>query len=88
MPISMDPDILDEKYNFDFTKLTSGGKEYKRGDRAYQRPYGWQRIAIKVRNKYGGDNTWLGESRGVSGRRAHQENGQCLTTGQGKMLLR
>ena len=64
MPIPMDPDILDEKYNFDFTKLTSGGKEYKRGDRAYQRPYGWQRIAIKVRNKYGGDNTWLGGVKG------------------------
>ena len=64
IPISMDPDILDEKYNFDFTKLTSEGKEYKRGDRAYQRPYGWQRIAIKVRNKYGGDNTWLGGVKG------------------------
>ena len=64
MPIFMDPDILDDKYNFDFTKLTTDGKEYKRGDRAYQRPYGWQRIAIKVRNKYGGDNTWLGGVKG------------------------
>ena len=64
MPIFMDPDILDDKYNFDFTKLTTDGKEYKRGDRAYQRPFGWQRIAIKVRNKYGGDNTWLGGVKG------------------------
>ena len=61
---TMDPDMLDERYNYDFTNLTPGGKEFKRGNRTYQRPYGWKRIAIKVRGKYGGDSTWLG---GVDG---------------------
>ena len=60
----LNPDILDEKYNYDFTKLTSDGKEFKRGDRSYQRPYGWNRIAIKVKDKYGGDSTWLGGVKG------------------------
>ena len=61
---TMDPDMLDARYNYDFTNLTPGGKEFKRGSRTYQRPYGWKRIAINVKNKYGGDSTWLG---GVQG---------------------
>ena len=61
---TMDPDMLDEKYNYDFTNLTPDGKEFKRGSRTYQRPYGWKRIAIKVTGKYKGDSTWLGGVKG------------------------
>ena len=60
----LDPDMLDEKYNYDFTNLSPDGKEFKRGSRTYQRPYGWKRIAIKVTGKYGGDSTWLGGVKG------------------------
>ena len=57
---TLDPDILDEKYNSDFTKLTSGDTVFKRGRRTYRQPHGWSRIAIKVDDKYGGHTTWLG----------------------------
>ena len=64
-PISheLDPKMLDEKYNYDFTNRTPEGQAFKRGDRTYQRPYGWKRIAMNVKDKYGG-STWLG---GVGG---------------------
>jgi len=60
---SLDPDMLDPKYNFDFTNLSDGGKKFKRGDKVYKRPYGWNRIAFKVKNRYG-DTKWLG---GING---------------------
>ena len=40
--------MLDERYNYDFTNLTTDGKDFKRGSGTYQRLYGWKRIAIKV----------------------------------------
>ena len=46
--------MLDERYNYDFTDRTSEGKEYKRGNRTYQQPYGWKRIAMNVKDKYPG----------------------------------
>ena len=41
--LHLDPKMLD-----DFTNLTFGNKEFKRGSRTYQGPYGWKMIAIKV----------------------------------------
>ena len=61
---TLDPDLLDAKFNFDFTNLSAGGAVFKRGSRTYHRPYGWNRIAIKVRDRYGGDHTWLGGVKG------------------------
>ena len=55
----LDPKMLDEKYNYDFTNRKPDGTAFKRGERAYQRPYGWMRIAMNVKGKYG-DSTWLG----------------------------
>ncbi|KAF0442186.1 ubiquitin-domain-containing protein [Gigaspora margarita] len=54
------PDHLDPTYDFDFTNVTDTGVAFFRGQFQYRRPIGWNRIALKVRNKYENDNTWLG----------------------------
>jgi len=56
---TLDKEILDPGYNYDFTKEKNKGKVYKRGDRTYMRPYGWKRVALNVKSKYGSMN-WLG----------------------------
>ena len=56
-------DVLDPQYNFDFTDLEDDGSVFERGDREYIRPYGWNRIALNVRNKYQ-STAWLGGTRG------------------------
>jgi len=60
---SLDPNSLDPRYNFDFTNLRDDGKEFKRGNKVYKRPYGWNRIAFKVKDRYG-DTDWLGGTDG------------------------
>lgn len=55
----IDPDEFDPTYDFDFTNVSNDGKRYVRGGHVYHRPYGWKRLAIKVKDAYG-DNSWLG----------------------------
>ncbi|CAG8589361.1 6440_t:CDS:1 [Paraglomus occultum] len=53
--------VLDPKYNYDFTHVKDVGETYMRGKVQYQRPCGWQRFALKVSGKYdNGDDSWLG----------------------------
>ena len=47
----LDPEDLDHRYDYDFTKLKDTGKVFKRGEETYNRPYGWKRIALKVIDK-------------------------------------
>ena len=49
---ALDPAVLDPQYNFDFTYLKDDGTKYQRGGRDYKRPYGWNKIALNVKNKY------------------------------------
>jgi len=63
--LSLDPNSLDPRYNFDFTNLTDDGEEFKRGNKVYKRPYGWNRIAFKVKDRYG-NTDWLGGTDGRS----------------------
>jgi hypothetical protein len=51
-------DLLEPKYDFDFTKLNDIGKIFTRGNEVYNRPCGWKRIALKVNGKYENDD-WL-----------------------------
>ena len=53
-----DQQVLDPKYDWDFSKETDEG-EYYRGEHRYYRPYGWKRFALKVLGKYE-DDKWLG----------------------------
>ena len=60
---SIDGDILDENYNYDFTDLKDDGTRFQRGGRRYMRPYGWKRVALNVKTRYE-DTAWLGGSGG------------------------
>ena len=44
--------VLDPPYDFDFRDLRDDGTKYQRGGRDYKRPYGWNRVALNVKNKY------------------------------------
>lgn len=55
----LDKTCLDPRYDYDFTHECDDGRVYKRGSHTYKRPYGWKRIALKVKGKYEND-TWLG----------------------------
>ena len=50
---------LDPRFDYDFTDVKDDGKRYMRGGFGYNRPYGWNRIAVKVVGKYQNDD-WLG----------------------------
>jgi ubiquitin len=54
-------DLLDSKYDYDFTMINDNGKVYTRGGETYNRPCGWKRIALKVLGKYENDD-WLGSN--------------------------
>jgi len=56
---SLDEKILDLKFNYDFSKLKDDGKSYTRGGKKYSRPYGWNRVALNVKDKYD-DTEWIG----------------------------
>ena len=62
---TLDSNFLDPPYDYDFTKLKDDGTVFMRGGKAYKRPYGWNRIALNVENKYG-TTDWLG-SHGYDG---------------------
>ena len=60
---TLEPGFLDPPYNCDFTHVTDAGQNFKRGEKTYQRPCGWMRVALKVADKYE-SGVWLG---GISG---------------------
>ncbi|XP_074489731.1 uncharacterized protein LOC141766644 [Sebastes fasciatus] len=51
-------EFFDQRFDYDFTNLTAV-ETYHRGGEVYERPYGWQRFALRVLDDYE-DNTWLG----------------------------
>lgn len=56
-------DLLDPRYDYDFTNVNDENREFKRGGEIYKRPCGWKRIALKANGKYDrGNDTWLGSS--------------------------
>ncbi|CAG8619927.1 1216_t:CDS:2 [Funneliformis mosseae] len=64
------PNLLDPRFDFDFTNVNDHGKTFMRGSFEYKRPCGWKRIALNVLDKYE-NNLWLG----VGGnRRSHFTN--------------
>jgi len=56
---TLDSDVLDPSFNFDFTNVKDDGVVFKRGNRKYKRPCGWKRVALNVKKKYGASG-WLG----------------------------
>ena len=60
--LDKDIDVFDLSKNCDFTWLHED-KIYRRGNFVYNRPYGWNRIALNVEDKYS-DNRWFGDDPG------------------------
>ena len=58
----IDPSLLDEKFDYDFTSVRDDRKKYYRGGNRYYPPYGWKRYGLNVLGKYD-DDAWLGEYR-------------------------
>ncbi|CAG8626528.1 2786_t:CDS:1 [Ambispora leptoticha] len=57
----LNTDQLDPRFDFDFTNVFDTANDvFMRGNFQYKRPCGWKRLALKVLNKYGTDNAWLG----------------------------
>lgn len=52
--------LLDPKYDYDFTNKNDNGKKFMRGGLEYKRPCGWKRYALKVKDKYP-DTEWIGK---------------------------
>ena len=59
----LDPKMFDSSKNCDFTWLQDDGPTYKRGNHVYKMPFGWNRIALNVKDKYD-DNKWFGDDPG------------------------
>ena len=59
---ALEKKVLDPQYDFDLTNLKDDGRLFTRGGWKYQRPYGWKRIGLNVKNKYESDD-WLGTGR-------------------------
>lgn len=79
----LDTDELDPRYDFDFSNLQDDGKAYMRGGFVYRRPYGWQRLAIKVIGRYK-DDSWLGPN----GIRTEQASAEWPVAYHGTNLMR
>lgn len=53
-------DFFDPQYDYDFTKIKDGDTKFLRGNEQYRRPCGWNRLALRVTQKYDGGDGWLG----------------------------
>ncbi|XP_055368776.1 uncharacterized protein LOC114866146 [Betta splendens] len=53
-------DFFHAEYNYDFTRIQDGDKQFLRGNEPYIRPCGWDRAALRVLQKYDDGNAWLG----------------------------
>ena len=59
-PYEISQGLFDHKFDCDFTRATAqAGENYVRGSKKYIRPYGWNRKALNVKDKYG-ETSWLG----------------------------
>ncbi|CAF4355465.1 unnamed protein product, partial [Rotaria sordida] len=54
------PSDLDPQFNFDY-KTSGLPEKLTRGSYPYYLPLGWYRYALKVLDKYGNDNAWIGQ---------------------------
>lgn len=53
-------DFFHPQYDYDFTNVKDTGKTFQRGSEPYTRPCGWNRVALRVTQRYDGGDTWLG----------------------------
>ncbi|XP_057181306.1 uncharacterized protein LOC130548501 [Triplophysa rosa] len=79
-------EFFDPAYDFDFTHMSKSNSDSdcKRGNEPYERPYGWKRFALKVRDKYPDGNAWLG----TDGWRNHSDPGEWPVSYHGTSVQR
>ncbi|XP_039977074.1 uncharacterized protein LOC120786067 isoform X2 [Xiphias gladius] len=53
-------DFFHPNYNYDFTNIKDGSTTFLRGSEQYVRPCGWNRVALRVTQRYDGGDCWLG----------------------------
>ncbi|XP_029299396.1 uncharacterized protein LOC115015908 [Cottoperca gobio] len=53
-------DFFHPQYDYDFRNIKDGNKTFLRGDEQYIRPCGWNRVALRVTQKYDDGDIWLG----------------------------
>jgi len=68
-----DPKMFDPNHNLDFTNKKDDGRVFMRGGQVYNRPYGWNKVALNVKDTYN-DTDWLGGTKG--GQRMHEVEGE------------
>ncbi|XP_076005970.1 uncharacterized protein LOC143000513 [Genypterus blacodes] len=74
-------DFFDPQYDYDFSD-PSELPPCERGNEPYARPYGWYRIALKVKGKYPDGDKWLGSN----GLRSHSDPGEWPVSFHGTSL--
>jgi len=68
-----DPKMFDPNHNLDFINKKDDGRVFMRGGQVYKRPYGWNKVALNVKDNYD-DTDWLGGTKG--GQRMHEVEGE------------
>ncbi|XP_040908753.1 uncharacterized protein LOC121191599 [Toxotes jaculatrix] len=53
-------DFFHPQYDYDFTNIKDGNKKFLRGNEQYVRPCGWNRVALRVMQRYDSGDDWLG----------------------------
>ncbi|XP_026155728.1 uncharacterized protein LOC113126112 [Mastacembelus armatus] len=53
-------DFFDPMFDYDFTNIQDGNTQFLRGNEKYVRPCGWNRVALRVNQRYDDGNGWLG----------------------------
>ncbi|KAM9383939.1 uncharacterized protein KZ484_005872 [Pholidichthys leucotaenia] len=53
-------ELFHRQYDYDFTNIKDGDKVFMRGNERYFRPCGWNRLALRVLDKYDDSDAWLG----------------------------
>ncbi|XP_017296919.3 uncharacterized protein LOC108251215 [Kryptolebias marmoratus] len=53
-------EFFHSQYDYDFTNIRDGDKKFLRGNEKYIRPCGWNRVALRVLQKYSDGDSWLG----------------------------
>ncbi|XP_034401582.1 uncharacterized protein LOC117739339 [Cyclopterus lumpus] len=80
-------DFFHPQYDYDFTSIKDGDKAFLRGDERYLRPCGWNRLGLRVTQRYEGGDSWLGTGKDAWPVSYHGQNmdgslGIILTRGE------
>lgn len=75
-------DFFHPQYDYDLTNIKDGDTKFMRGNERYFRPCGWNRVALRVMQKYDGGDHWLGTGKDAwpVSYNGHNMNGSIILT--------